>query len=123
MQSHAYRRPNDKATEMNTMSTLITKAYKEGFTNDLQVNEEGLHTMTEDKFYKPEEVKIVNFYRFEGESDPADNAIMYKIETTDGVKGVLIDAYGVNSDPSVANFITAVEEINKKTDGNNQLNA
>lgn len=123
MQSHAYRRPNDKATEMNTMSTLVTKAYKEGFTNDLKINQEGLHTMAEDKFYKPNEVKIVNFYRFEGESDPGDNAIMYKIETNDGVKGVLIDAYGANSDEAVSEFIAAVEAINKKTDGNNQLNS
>ena len=113
MQSHAYRRSNDKATEMNTMSTLVTKAYKEGFTNDLKINEEGLHTMAEDKFYKPNEVKIVNFYRFEGESDPGDNVILYVMETDDGGKGTLVDGYGAYADENVSKFIVEVEKIQK----------
>ena len=53
-------------------------------------------------------------YRFEGQSDPADNAIMYVVETGDGVKGTLIDAYGAYADENVNKFMSEVEEISKK---------
>jgi mannose/fructose-specific phosphotransferase system component IIA len=66
------------------------------------------------KTYKPDEVKIIDFYRFEGQSDPADNAIMYVIEANDGDKGTLIDAYGAYADENVNRFISKVKNINKQ---------
>ena len=33
-------------------------------------------------------------YRFEGMSDPDDNAVVYALEAADGTKGVIVDAYG-----------------------------
>ena len=56
----------------------------------------------------------MNFFRFEGESDPDDNAILYVIETNDGTKGTLIDAYGVYNDAKVTQFMKEVESIHKK---------
>jgi len=57
----------------------------------------------------------VNFYRFEGSSDPADNSILFAIETSDGKHGTLVDAFGPYADTKVTSFIQQVEEINKKT--------
>jgi len=66
------------------------------------------------KVYAPGDVKVIDFFRFEGQSDPADNAILYVIETSDGVKGTLIDAYGTYADEHINKFMAEVEEINKK---------
>ena len=99
---------------MNTLSERITKAVQNGYTDNLKVTKQGLYSTEKDKTYPPAEVQIIDFYRFEGQSDPADNAIMYVIETKDGVKGTLIDAYGAYADENVNKFITEVEEINKK---------
>ena len=41
---------------------------------------------------------IDEFYRFEGMSNPSDNSIVYAISSTGGVKGVLVDGYGVYAD-------------------------
>ena len=60
------------------------------------------------------EKKPTSFFRFEGESDPDDNAILYVIETTDGLKGTLIDAYGVYNDQRVTQFMKDVNMIQKK---------
>ena len=38
--------------------------------------------------------KITEMYRFEGDSSPDDNSVLYAIESKDGIKGVLVDAYG-----------------------------
>lgn len=99
---------------MSTLTERVNKAMKDGYTDTLKVTKQGLYSTGKDKTYGPEEVKVIDFSRFEGQSDPADNAIMYVIETTDGVKGVLIDAYGAYADEHVNKFMTAVEEINKK---------
>lgn len=100
--------------QMSTLSERVAKAYKDGYTDNLKITREGLYSSLKDRTYAPSEVQIIDFFRFEGISDPADNSIMYVIETRDGVKGVLIDAYGAYADEYVNRFMRDVEEINKK---------
>lgn len=120
-QNHHQQNPNQNKTSppfMNTLSSCITKVVKDGYTENFSVSEDGMSSSTNEKIYHPNEVKIINFYRFEGQSDPSDSAILYVIETADGSKGTLTDAYGAYSDHSVDAFIKEVEEIQKtiKTD-------
>lgn len=109
-----YSEPNDKATSMNTLSALVNKVVKNGYTDSFKVTKKGLYSNSTDRYFTPADVHVENFYRFEGESDPGDNAIMYVIETSDGLKGTLIDAYGAYSDDSVNKFMQEVEDMNKK---------
>jgi len=44
-------------------------------------------------------------------SDPEDNSIIYAIESKDGHKGILIDAYGAYSDEHKSAFIAGIEVI------------
>src|SRR3982750_3478545 len=101
---------------LNTMVDCVNSLVLQGFTEDFKAREAGLESLTTRRIYKPEEVKILNFYRFEGESDPADNSILYAIETTDGKRGTLVDAYGPYADSKVSSFLHEVEEIKKKTE-------
>ncbi|HSY61110.1 MAG TPA: hypothetical protein VK796_04495, partial [Cytophaga sp.] len=71
------------------------------------------------RMYKPNQVSIVDFYRFEGNSDPEDNAILYAIEAISGERGLLIDAYGSEGDINISDFIVAVENIHKKEHSDN----
>ena len=103
----------DSTTKMATLSEALNNAVKEGYTEDFTFKSGSLMTASKDH-YNPSDVIIPDFYRFEGYSDPQDNAILYLIETTDGKKGTLIDAYGTYSDASLAKFITAVQQIEKK---------
>lgn len=98
---------------MKSLSSCINKIKEEGYKEDFQVSEKGLTTFDDSKNYKPEQVRIVNFYRFEGESDPGDNSILYVIETDAGDKGTLVDGYGAYSDENVSKFIVEVEKIQK----------
>jgi hypothetical protein len=47
---------------------------------------------------KEEDLAIADVYRCEGDSDPSDEAIVYAIESTSGIKGILINGYGISSD-------------------------
>ncbi len=102
--------------DLSTMTSCTAYLMKEGFTENFVATETGIEAPSKQKTYIPDEVKIVNFYRFEGESDPADNSILYAIETNDGVKGMLIDSYGSPYvSQRVSTFIREVEDIEKRS--------
>lgn len=44
---------------------------------------------------RPEDFKVDKTFRFEGMSSTDDNSILYVISSKDGIKGLLVDAYGV----------------------------
>jgi hypothetical protein len=106
---------NETTEDMKTMTSCVNKLVLDGYTENFQVTEKGLFSIEQNKYYKPEEISIKNFFRFEGASDPADNSILYAIETTDGVKGTLTDAYGPYADLQTNKFIKQVEDMVKKT--------
>ena len=51
---------------------------------------------------------IAEYHRFEGVSDPGDMSIVYAIETRSGIRGTLVDAFGVYADPRVGAFVKEV---------------
>jgi hypothetical protein len=102
-----------KKEEMTTMVSCVNKLQSEGYTENFVADEKGLFAPSVKKKYKPSHVKINSFYRFEGISDPADNSIVYAIETHDGIKGLVVDAFGPYANEHVAKFMEEVEEISK----------
>lgn len=106
---------NAQTDDMKTLSGCINSLVREGYTDELKPDENGMILISSGKLYQPKEVRIADFFRFEGASNPDDNAILYAIETKDGAKATLTDAYGTYADERVAKFIVAVEEIEKKT--------
>jgi len=95
--------------KMETVSQYINWARTEGFNLDFSVCEKTICSVNEPKQkYAAKDAKIVGFSRFEGDSDPGDNSIVYMIETKDGKRGTLVDAYGVYADPDIENFMKSV---------------
>jgi len=106
---------NNSLPYMKSLSTCLNKVISDGFTEDFKVTEQGkLQALQQNKMYDPAQVQIVNFFRFEGPSNPDDEAVLYVIKTEDGLKGTLIDAYNVYADTSVGEFIKEVDNIQKK---------
>ncbi|HEX6222930.1 MAG TPA: hypothetical protein VFZ52_00880 [Chryseolinea sp.] len=103
----------DATEKMPTLSEKITVALQQGYSENFKISSQGLTDEMGEKFYPASEIHIPNFHRFEGYSDPQDNAILYWIETSDGRKGILVDAYGAYADVKVTNFIREVEDIHK----------
>lgn|SRR5690606_9338037 len=102
--------------DMKSLASCLNKLVLDGYEEDFKASEKGLLSLQREKVYTPDEVHIVNFFRFEGASDPADNSILYVIETNDGVKGTLVDAYGPYADVKVNKFMDQVADITKKTE-------
>jgi hypothetical protein len=108
-----YDQGNDRLTFMTDLEKCLNKLEAEGYSNQYRVEKGLLVDLTNKKKYKAKDVRVANFYRFEGISNPDDMSILYAIETADGNKGTLIDAYGMYSDDDTGAFLQAVE-INKK---------
>ena len=111
-----YSESNDRMTFMNNEENLMSKLEQHGYTQQFNVQKDRLVSLTTGKKYRSADVKAVNFYRFEGITDPDDMSILYAVETVDGAKGTLMDAYGYNSDQDTGAFMKQVE-IEKKLQG------
>lgn len=105
---------NSTTANMETASSFLNKLAQEGFTNNFRALGSVLLCLENNIHYSPDRVRIVDFSRFEGASDPEDNSIVYAIETSDGVKGTLMDAFGPYADPELSKFIKEVEEITQQ---------
>jgi hypothetical protein len=46
----------------------------------------------------PADFEITEVYRFEGNSDPDDEAAVYAIESMNGQKGLLVTGYGISAE-------------------------
>lgn len=54
----------------------------------------------------PEEFEIDHFYRFEGDSDPGDEMIVYAISSIkNSMKGILVNGYGTYADNATSKII------------------
>ncbi len=80
----------------DTVSEAIKGLRERGYTKDFNLKENCI-VCYEDKF-NPDNFEIVEVYRFEGNSDPADEAVVYAIESNKGDRGVLVSGYGISAD-------------------------
>jgi hypothetical protein len=108
-----YDEANDRLTNMTDLQKLMAKLELQGFKDQFRVEKGRLIDLSTKKSYKPKDVKAVNFFRFEGISNPDDMSILYAIETSDGSKGTLTDSYGMYADEDTSAFMQEVE-IHKK---------
>lgn len=78
-----------------TVSEAINGLRKRGYDMDFNLTENSI--VCNNGPFKPDDLEIVEIYRFEGDTDPADEAVVYAIESKTGVKGVLVNGYGASA--------------------------
>lgn len=86
---------------LDTVTDTIEDLAQRGFTDHFMVRGRTLVAIDAGRPFLPRDVVIREYHRFEGVSDPDDMAVVYALESREGTKGVLTDAYGVYSDPAV----------------------
>lgn len=84
----------NEETLSQVMATLNERGYKEQF----ELNEKGVRALSYKKDFKPNELKIVKKYRFDGMTNPSDESTLYSLETNTGLKGTLVVSGDVNSE-------------------------
>lgn len=79
-----------------TVSQAINELKARGYTMDFNLQENCI--ICNEQTFNPQDFKIVEVYRYEGDSDPADEAVVYAIESKNGLKGVLVNGYGISAE-------------------------
>ena len=85
----------DKA--YTSLSVAIRNLQEEGYTEDFNLCNAGVENKNRKTVHAASDLEVVRYYRFEGMTNPADNTVLYVIETSAGEKGLLVDAYGAYS--------------------------
>lgn len=80
----------------DTVSEAVNELKKRGFELDFNLQENCL--VCAGNKLNADDFEIVEIYRFEGNSDPSDEAVVYAIESKNGMKGVLVNGYGISAD-------------------------
>jgi hypothetical protein len=101
----------EQPNEMNTLSQILEKLRLKGITNELKLNEHGQLQSDLNKSYNPEDLTIIKTYRFEGDSDPSDNAVLYILEDSAKIKSFILDAYGTYSNNEGPGFDDFLKKI------------
>jgi hypothetical protein len=91
----------------DTVTDAVNGLKQRGYTTDFNLDDNCL-ICHEDKF-NIDDFEIVETYRFEGPSDPADEAIVYAIESKTGLKGVLVNGYGVSNNSMTSDMAKKLE--------------
>lgn len=79
----------------DTLSEAINDLQIRGYTYDFNLEPDCIKCASLELEIHPEEFEVDELHRFEGMSSTDDNSILYAISSKNGIKGILVDAYGV----------------------------
>jgi hypothetical protein len=87
----------------DTVSQAVNGLRQRGYQLNFNLQENCL--VCNNKKYDITDFEIVEVHRFEGATDPADEAAVYAIESNDGIKGVLVSGYGISAEGMSAEMV------------------
>jgi hypothetical protein len=88
-----------------TISDAVNGLKKRGYNIDFNMEYDRISCHETPISLLPSEFEITEVYRFEGDSDPADEAVVYAIESKHGQKGIVVNGFGISADPVSAEMI------------------
>jgi hypothetical protein len=88
-----------------TVTEALSDLSKRGFTKSFNIKSDAIECSGINILLHPDDFEVVEVYRFEGNSNPDDEEVVYAIESKDGVKGVMVNAFGTYADEISAELI------------------
>ena len=102
--------------EQSTALSLQSGLEKIGYVEHFTFHDGKMWSAESGKTYGPESLAIDAIFRFEGMSDPDNLSVIYALNTFEGTKGLLIDAYGTYGTPALSEFLRKVEDRRAEAD-------
>ena len=87
----------------DTVTEAVAFLAAEGYVDDYRLCSQGIVSADHDGPHPTAATVVDHTFRFEGPSDPGDEAIVLGVRCTEwGTKGVIVSAYGPDADPEEA---------------------
>ncbi|HEY8688060.1 MAG TPA: phosphoribosylpyrophosphate synthetase [Chitinophagaceae bacterium] len=84
----------------DTVTEAVSGLKAKGYTIDFNIAFDKLICSDNKICLQPDEFEIIEVHRFEGNSNPDDEDVVYAIESKDGkLKGIITSAFGMYADP------------------------
>ena len=81
-----------------TVAGCVDQLTADGYTDWFRADPGGLRAATAGCVHAPETMRVAKVFRFEGQTNPDDEAIVFALECTQhGVKGTYTVPYGINT--------------------------
>jgi hypothetical protein len=91
---------------METLSEAIARLERLGFSGSFQPLDGCLRALGAERSFAPAELVVEEVVRFEGDSDPSEQAILFALRSPEGdVRGTFVASYGVLTDPGSAEIV------------------
>jgi hypothetical protein len=89
-----------------TLVDAINGLKEQGYTEDFNLKENYIDCSNSKHQLSPDDFKVDMVFRFEGNSDPEDQSVLYAISSEKyNLKGVLVNAYGIYSDNEASEIV------------------
>lgn len=99
-------------TTYDTSSEAINALVKKGYDHNFNLKDEVLYCHTNDTTLQPDEFQIDEVHRFEGETNPDDEVVVYAISSPiTNIKGVLVNAFGLYAESVSAQLVEKLKII------------
>lgn len=93
-----------------TVSEAVADLSKRGYEINFNLSGQYLSCTDRDLHLRPDEFQIDETYRFEGETDPGDEMVVYAVSSAArAVKGVLVNAYGPYADSISTELVSKLQ--------------
>lgn len=95
-------------TGYDTVSEAISDLSRRGYSSSFRLDTEGDRLICSDssRSLYSEDFKIDAVYRFEGDTDPGDEMIVFAISSDkENLKGVVVNAYGTYADTDSSRIV------------------
>lgn len=85
-----------------TVTSAVNQLEREGYDTTFKLDSHGIHCQACQHSHMPERLDITHTFRFEGATNPEDQAIVLGVRCPGcGAKGVIVSAYGPDADPEL----------------------
>jgi hypothetical protein len=91
---------------MENLAHAVERLTAAGYQEDFRAERDGLRAVNSGRIYEPESLVIGEVVRFEGESDPGAEVVVYALESeSHDTKGTYVVTYGTYVDPFDAEMV------------------
>ncbi|MFM2305600.1 MAG: hypothetical protein RLZZ367_269 [Bacteroidota bacterium] len=85
-----------------TLVDALNDLKARGYDRDFNLREDVIECSVSGTRLSPAEFEITETYHFDGATDVDDEVVLYAIESKTGLKGTLVNAYGIYADSTSA---------------------
>jgi hypothetical protein len=84
---------------LKSLTSCRNKVMQEGFTEDFTVAGKGLLAAASGRFYTTDALEVITCMHFKAKGKRNASAVLFVLQTSDGLKGTLVDTYERESGP------------------------